>query len=80
MLAIIAPGQGSQTPQMLSAWVENPDLRELLSQWSREIDLDLLHLGTVAGGAEIKDTSSAQPLIVAAPPLVSAPALVHLLP
>lgn len=51
---------------MLLPWVENPDLRELLSQWSREIDLDLLHLGTVAGEAEIRDTSNAQPLIVAA--------------
>ncbi len=51
---------------MLVAWVENPHLRELLSQWSREIDLDLLHLGTVAGVEEIKDTSNAQPLIVAA--------------
>jgi len=65
VLAIIAPGQGSQTPGMLSSWVANPKLLELLSQWSMRIDLDLVRLGTTADADEIKDTANAQPLIVA---------------
>ena len=66
MLAIIAPGQGSQTPGMFASWVANPALHELLSQWSMRIDLDLIRLGTTADADEIKDTANAQPLIVAA--------------
>lgn len=66
MLAIIAPGQGSQTPGLLSSWIQDPSLKELLVSWSDAIGLDLLHLGTVADAEEIKDTSNAQPLIVAA--------------
>ena len=65
MLAIIAPGQGSQTPGMLNSWIHNPSLKELIVSWSTAIDLDLLHLGTVADADEIKDTANAQPLIVA---------------
>ena len=66
MLAIIAPGQGSQTPGMLNSWIHDPSLKELIVSWSAAIDLDLLHLGTVADADEIKDTANAQPLIVAA--------------
>ena len=66
MLAIIAPGQGSQTPGMFNSWITNPELLELLSKWSMRIDLDLLRLGTTADAEEIKDTANAQPLIVAA--------------
>ena len=66
MLAIIAPGQGSQTPGMFNSWVTNPVFHELLSQWSMRIDLDLIGLGTKADADEIKDTANAQPLIVAA--------------
>ncbi len=74
MLAIIAPGQGSQTPGMLSSWLEDSKQAELLSSWSENIGLDLLHLGTTADADEIKDTANAQPLIVAAG-LLSASAL-----
>ncbi len=74
MLAIIAPGQGSQTPGMLASWLEDPKQAELLSSWSEKIGLDLLHLGTTADAEEIKDTANAQPLIVAAG-LLSANAL-----
>ena len=66
MLAIIAPGQGSQTPGMFNSWIEDPSLKELLSGWSESIGLDLLRLGTTADADEIKDTANAQPLIVAA--------------
>jgi [acyl-carrier-protein] S-malonyltransferase len=65
VLAIIAPGQGSQTPGMLNSWIENPELKALIESWSQAIDLDLLHLGTSADADEIKDTANAQPLIVA---------------
>ena len=65
MLAIIAPGQGSQTPGMLNSWIANPELHELISRWSMRIDLDLIRLGTTASADEIKDTENAQPLIVA---------------
>lgn len=74
MLALIAPGQGSQTPGMLLPWIADPSNSELLQQWSDAIDLDLLHLGTTADADEIRDTANAQPLIVAAG-LLSAGAL-----
>ncbi len=74
MLALIAPGQGSQTPGMLLPWIADPSKAELLRSWSDAIDLDLLHLGTTADADEIRDTANAQPLIVAAG-LLSAGAL-----
>lgn len=66
MLAFVAPGQGAQTPGMLAPWIEDPAAKLLLSQWSHEINLDLVRLGTTADADEIKDTANAQPLIVAA--------------
>lgn len=66
MLAIIAPGQGSQTPGMFNSWLEDPALKDLILSWSDAIGLDLLRLGTTADADEIKDTANAQPLIVAA--------------
>ena len=74
MLAVIAPGQGSQTPGMLNSWIEDETNKSLLTSWSDAIGLDLLALGTTADADEIKDTANAQPLIVAAG-LLSARAL-----
>ena len=74
MLAIIAPGQGSQTPGMLDSWIQSTDSKELIASWSELIGLDLLRLGTTADSGEIKDTANAQPLIVATS-LLSAHAL-----
>ncbi len=74
MLALLAPGQGSQTPGMLTPWIGDSDSRQLLVTWSEAIDLDLVHLGTQADAEEIRDTANAQPLIVAAG-LLSARAL-----
>jgi [acyl-carrier-protein] S-malonyltransferase len=74
MLAIIAPGQGSQTPGMLSAWLEDAQIRTLAQELSDAIGLDVVRLGTTADADEIKDTANAQPLIVAAG-LMSAHAL-----
>jgi [acyl-carrier-protein] S-malonyltransferase len=65
MLALIAPGQGAQTPGMLAPWIEDPAAKLLVQQWSHEIGLDLVRLGTTADADEIKDTANAQPLIVA---------------
>ena len=66
MLAMIAPGQGAQTPGMLESWLGLPGSRDLLKLWSDAIGLDLIYLGTAADADEIKDTANAQPLIVAA--------------
>ena len=66
MLALVAPGQGAQTPGMLAPWIEDTSARNLLTEWSAAIDLDLVRLGTTADADEIKDTANAQPLIVAA--------------
>jgi [acyl-carrier-protein] S-malonyltransferase len=74
VLAIIAPGQGAQTPGMLAPWIEDGESKVLLIQWSDAIGLDLVQLGVHAGADEIKDTANAQPLIVAAG-LLSARAL-----
>lgn len=66
MLAIVAPGQGSQTPGFLSPWIEDIQLKSTLEEFSESIGLDLLHLGTLAHADEIRDTANAQPLIVSA--------------
>lgn len=66
MLALLAPGQGAQTPGFLASWLENEASRALVERWSELIDLDLVHLGTLADSDEIRETSHAQPLLVAA--------------
>lgn len=65
MLAILAPGQGSQSPGMLSPWLEIAGVREKIEQWSELSGRELLRLGTTAGVDEVRDTSNAQVLIVA---------------
>jgi [acyl-carrier-protein] S-malonyltransferase len=66
VLAIIAPGQGSQTPGFLSPWLTDNSFRDQLIEWSEEISLDLVRLGTDADADEIRLTANAQPLIVSA--------------
>ncbi len=66
MLAIVCPGQGSQTPGFLEPWLELPGISETLSEWSAETGVDLLTHGTVSDEETIRDTAVAQPLIVAA--------------
>ena len=65
MLAVLAPGQGSQTPGFLAPWLESQFASDLLDSWSKTIDLDLRRLGTTADAEEIRDTANAQPLLVA---------------
>ena len=65
VIAVFAPGQGAQTPGMLSAWLELPGVAEQIAHFSEASGLDLARLGTTADADEIKDTAVTQPLIVA---------------
>lgn len=66
VIALLVPGQGSQTPGMLTPWLELPGAAADLARWSEDAGLDLVHLGTGADAAEIRDTAVAQPLLTAA--------------
>ena len=66
MLAIVAPGQGAQTPGFLAAWLEDARFAARLKELSDVVGLDLVHHGTEADADTIKDTAVAQPLLVAA--------------
>ncbi|GAA2947256.1 ACP S-malonyltransferase [Glutamicibacter bergerei] len=74
MLAIVCPGQGSQTPGFLTDWLEVDGVRDHLTALGDITGRDLLAHGTTSDEETIKDTAVAQPLIVAAG-LVSARAL-----
>lgn len=74
MLAIVCPGQGSQSPGFLSPWLELPGVEAQLNALSEAAGIDLITHGTVSDAETIKDTAVAQPLIVAAG-LVAASAL-----
>lgn len=65
MFAVIAAGQGAQTPRMLASWVREPRAHDLLTEWSEAADVDLIGLGTHAGADEIARTENTQPLLVA---------------
>lgn len=65
MLAIVCPGQGAQSPGMLSPWLELPAARASLEASSEASGLDLIDLGTTADADTIRDTAVAQPLLVA---------------
>ncbi|MGH3979658.1 MAG: ACP S-malonyltransferase [Pseudonocardiaceae bacterium] len=71
MIALLAPGQGSQSPGMLEPWLELDGAREQVTAWSESIGLDLLRLGTTADAEEIKDTAVTQPLVIALSLLVA---------
>jgi [acyl-carrier-protein] S-malonyltransferase len=66
VLAIVCPGQGSQTPGFLAPWLELPQVAEQLQALSDVAGLDLAAHGTTSDAETIKDTAVAQPLIVAA--------------
>ncbi|TSE00121.1 ACP S-malonyltransferase [Skermania sp. ID1734] len=66
MIALLAPGQGSQTPGMLAPWLELPGANDRIAVWSKASGLDLARLGTTATAEEITDTAVTQPLVVAA--------------
>jgi [acyl-carrier-protein] S-malonyltransferase len=66
VIVIVAPGQGSQTPGFLGPWVTEPRFRTHLERLSEAAELDLVTHGTESDADTIRDTSVAQPLIVAA--------------
>jgi len=65
VIALLAPGQGSQTPGMLAPWLEVEGAAQRVATWSERTGLDLARLGTTAEAEEIKDTAVTQPLVVA---------------
>ena len=66
VLAVLAPGQGSQKPGFLAPWLDLAGVPARLNWWSVLAGVDLVHLGTNAGADEIRDTAKTQPLLVAA--------------
>jgi [acyl-carrier-protein] S-malonyltransferase len=66
VLAIVAPGQGAQSPGFLGPWLELPHFEDRLRWLSACAGLDLVHFGTEADAETIRDTAVAQPLLVAA--------------
>ncbi|WP_434612662.1 ACP S-malonyltransferase [Arthrobacter sp. A5] len=66
MLAIVCPGQGSQTPGFLTPWLELPAAAARVAALSEVAGVDLSAHGTTSDAETIKDTAVAQPLIVAA--------------
>jgi [acyl-carrier-protein] S-malonyltransferase len=65
VLAVVAPGQGSQTPGFLTPWLEEPHVAERLRWLSAVADMDLIEHGTNSDAETIRDTAIAQPLLVA---------------
>ncbi len=66
MIIAVFPGQGSQTPGFLSPWLDLDGTRERLEAFSERAGVDLVAAGTEWDADRIRDTSVAQPLIVAA--------------
>ena len=62
---LLSPGQGSQSPGMLSPWLDLPDARATVQRWSDRTGLDLLELGTAASAEQVRATDVAQPLLTA---------------
>jgi [acyl-carrier-protein] S-malonyltransferase len=66
VLAVVAPGQGSQVPGFLTPWLELPGIEDRLRWLGTVAGIDILKHGTESDAETIKDTAVAQPLIVAA--------------
>ncbi|MCW4384542.1 ACP S-malonyltransferase [Salinibacterium sp. SYSU T00001] len=66
MIAIVCPGQGSQTPGFLEPWLADPKFASQLEALSEAAGMDLAAHGTVSDAETIRNTAVAQPLIVAA--------------
>jgi [acyl-carrier-protein] S-malonyltransferase len=66
VLAIVAPGQGAQTPGMFAPWLDQEIFVNKLRELSDAAGVDLLTHGTRSDADTIRDTAVAQPLLVAA--------------
>ncbi|MDM8084172.1 ACP S-malonyltransferase [Cellulomonas cellasea] len=65
MLAIVCPGQGSQSPGMLAPWLDLEGVAGRVAAFSEAAGLDLRAHGVDSDAETIRDTAVAQPLIVA---------------
>ncbi len=65
-VVVVAPGQGSQTPGFLEPWLAEPRFAEHLDALADAAGVDVRTHGTTSDADTIRDTSVAQPLIVAA--------------
>ena len=66
MLAVVAPGQGSQIPGFLTPWLELPNFQDRMKWLSTVAGIDLIAHGTTSDEDTIRNTAVAQPLIVSA--------------
>ena len=66
MLAVVAPGQGSQVPGFLTPWLELPHFEDRMKWLGTVAGIDLISHGTTSDEDTIRDTAVAQPLIVSA--------------
>jgi len=66
VIAVVCPGQGSQTPGFMLPWLELETYSQEIDSLAAASDLDLRSFGTVSDADTIRDTAVAQPLIVAA--------------
>jgi [acyl-carrier-protein] S-malonyltransferase len=65
MIVVVCPGQGAQTPGMLSPWLEVSEFKASIEAQQRASGVDLIAHGTLSDADTIRDTAVAQPLIVA---------------
>ncbi|WP_062385428.1 ACP S-malonyltransferase [Demequina iriomotensis] len=65
MIAILCPGQGAQTPGMLTPWLELPEVAASLAALADASGVDVVRHGTESDADTIRDTAVAQPLLVA---------------
>jgi [acyl-carrier-protein] S-malonyltransferase len=65
MIVVVCPGQGAQTPGMLSPWLEVPEFKASIEAQQSASGVDLVGHGTLSDADTIRDTAVAQPLIVA---------------
>lgn len=56
MYAVLAPGQGAQTPRMLVPWLQEDCAVDLIDSWSTAAGIDLAYLGTRSSADEITRT------------------------
>jgi len=66
VLAVVAPGQGSQVPGFLTPWLELPNFEDRMKWLGTVAGIDLVAHGTTSDEDTIRDTAVAQPLIVSA--------------
>ena len=65
-LALVFPGQGSQSIGMLTLWADDPLFRSVVQEASDAIDIDLWQLAQHGPAERLTDTRLTQPLMVAA--------------